>query len=258
MDNQTQKDIHLFVPPCDWGGDAIEDIRKVILDTKSYLTQLLRRPVNGIIVVMPSPIDKSPIVLSRTSPCDPYIIKLTARNCDWLKYAYQFAHEFCHVLSNYDQLQGNPNTWFHEAICALASVFTLHRMAGQWRTNPPYPKQEWKDYASVLDDKCQEWINRPETKLPEDIPLHSWLLHNEDMLRIADYKQKEERNKQHLVAYQLLPIFEGTPEGWNAIRKFPTSKGYLKDYLNEWHSLVDEEDKPFVARISGAFGYPIT
>ena len=101
-------------------------------------------------------------------------------------------------------------------------------------------------------------MDRPETHLPEGVSLQSWLLHNEDTLRVADYREKSERNKQNLVAYQLLPIFEEFPSGWNAIRKLPTSTGYLKDYLNEWYSLVDLKDQPFVARLSNAFSYTIS
>ncbi len=78
-------------------------------------------------------------------------------------------------------------------------------------------------------------------------------MEHEEELRKDEYQ----REKNALVAYQLLSIFEDTPTGWNAIRKLPTSKGFLKDYLNEWYSLVDLEDKPFVAHISEAFSYTI-
>ena len=64
------------------------------------------------------------------------------------QYAYQFAHEFCHVLSGYEGLEGNPNNWFHETICELASVFTLRRMAERWPTHPPYPN--WAGYSKHL------------------------------------------------------------------------------------------------------------
>ena len=38
------------------------------------------------------------ITLIRDSTHDPYIIKLSVRDTLWDQYAYQFAHEFCHVL----------------------------------------------------------------------------------------------------------------------------------------------------------------
>ena len=79
-------------------------------------------------------------------------------------------------------------------------------------------------------------------------------MEHEEVLRENEYQ----RQKNAIVAYQLLPIFEEIPTGWNAVCIFPTSKESLKDYLMEWYSLVDEEDKPFVARISKEFGYSIT
>ena len=61
------------------------------------------------------------------------------------------------------------------------------------------------------------------------------------------------RPKNAVVAYTLLPIFEHSPEGWNAIRKLPTSAGTLAEYLAAWHQQVDEADQPFVKRLMGAF-----
>ena len=59
-------------------------------------------------------------------------IKLSARDTYWNKYAYQFAHEFCHVISKHDNLKENPNNWFHEAICELSiHAFTLRLYGGK-------------------------------------------------------------------------------------------------------------------------------
>ena len=139
---------------------------------------------------------------------------------EWSQFAYQFSHEFCHVLSNYENLKANPNNWFHEAICELASVFTLRRMAERWRTHPPYPN--WADYvAAKLRDYSEKTLSRQEVQLPEGVTLQSWLSSQEESLRKGEYQ----REKNDLVAYALLPIFENTPEGWNAIRNFPTSSG---------------------------------
>ena len=255
-ENQTQHNVHIVVPPSNWGEGSCENVETLIRNTASHVLRLLRNPFAADIRVIPRPIDEYPEVMYRSSTEIPYTIKLSARDRYWAKYAYQFAHEFCHVLSNYEQLQKNPNNWFHEAICELASVFTLRWMAERWHSNPPYPN--WASFADNLDKYCKEWMSRPETQLPEGVSLQSWLLQNEDTLRVADYRKKAERNKQYLVAYQLLPIFEDFPAGWNAIRNLPTSTGYLKDYLNEWHSLVDLEDQPFVVRLSNAFGYTIS
>ena len=254
-ENQIQHNVRIVVPPSNWGEGRRENVERLIRDTASHVLRLLRDPFTADIRVIPRPIDEYPEVMYRSPNQTRYTIKLSTRDTYWAQYAYQFAHEFCHVLFNHEQLKKNPNNWFHEAICELASVFTLRRMAERWHLDPPYPN--WASFADNLDKYCKKWMGRPETQLPEDVSLQFWLLHNEDTLRVADYRKEAERNKQHLVAYQLLPIFEDFPVGWNAIRNLPTSTGYLKDYLNEWHSLIDLEDQPFVGHLSNAFGYTI-
>ena len=254
--NQIQHNVNIVVPPSNWGEGRRKDIEKLLIDTASHVVRLLRNPFAANIRVIPGPIDQDPITLYRSPTDTRYTIKLSARDDFWAQYAYQFAHEFCHVLSNYELLKKNLNNWFHEAICEIASVFTLRRMAERWSSNPLYQKNP--GFTVSLDDYWKNRVSCPETQLPEGVSLDSWLLHNEDMLRVAGYREKAERNKQYLVAYQLLPIFEEDPTGWNAVLKLPTSKGYLKEYLSDWYSLVDEEDKPFVARLSDAFGYTIT
>ena len=223
--NTSKKDIRLVVRERGWGNAHVGNIITLLKNAAFHINQFLSNPFDETINVCPAPIeDNVPRVLDRDSPNDPYIIRLTARDTAWDQYAYQFAHEFCHVLSNYQQLENN---WFHEAICELASAFTLRRMGEQWRSNPPF--REWLSYADKLIEYSHRQQSRLKGKLPDDISLHSWLLDSEDVLREDEYQRK----KNAVVAYQLLPIFEDTPTGWNVVRNFPTSNGYLKDYLNE-------------------------
>ena len=248
-ENQIQHNVHIVVPPSNWGEGRRVDVEKLLKDTASHIFRLFRNPFDADIRVIPGP---APICLYRSPTETRYTIELSARGRKWGQYAYQFAHEFCHIVSNYELLKNNPNNWFHEAICELASAFTLHCMGEHWRTDPPYPN--WADYADKLVEYAHRQQSRLKGRLPDRVSLHSWLLDNEDVLRENEYQ----REKNAVVAYQLLPIFEDTPTGWNAVRHLPTSTGYLKDYLSEWHSLVDLEDQPFVARLSHAFKYAIS
>ena len=244
--------MQLHVQQADWGDARLNDIETLLNDTASHLNRLLRTPFQGTICVVPSPPGEPPRARYREPPDAPFVIWLTARDLEWSQFAYQFSHEFCHVLSNYENLKANPNNWFHEAICELASVFTLRRMAERWQTNPTYPN--WADYVAALRDYSEKRLSRQEVQLPEGVTLQTWLSSQEESLRKDEYQ----REKNDLVAYALLPIFENSLEGWNAIRNFPTSSGHLADYLLDWHSSADPEDKDFVARVSNTFDFTIS
>ena len=241
--------MQIFTIENNWGGASIEKINELLRDTASHLERLLREPFDGIIYVKPGPTNRDPITLYRPSLSGPYTVKLSVRGTYWDQFAYQFSHEYCHVLSGYERLKQNPNNWFHETICELASVFTLRRMAERWATHPPYPN--WAGYAGSLKSYWQKLLFRQEVQLPEGVSPHSWLSDHEPALREDEYQ----RDKNALVAYQLLPIFENTPTGWNAIRHLPNSTGLLDDYLVDWRVSVDSVDKPFIERLSNVLGY---
>ncbi len=252
--NKQMLKIQLHVSQADWGNIQPNEIAALLQDTAFHINRLLWVPFHEKIQVVPSQVDH-PKVLYRSSPEEPYTIWISARDDFWCKFAYQFAHEFCHVLLGYENLKENPNNWFHESLCELASVFTIRRMAQRWLTHPAFPKRT--DYAVALRDYWKNLLNNQEAQLPEGIFLHSWLSLRENELRESPIDEREQRNNQKLVVYQLLPIFEKIPNGWNAIRKLPNSSDKLADYLIAWYRAVDPHDKTFVARISEAFGYTI-
>ena len=62
-----------------------------------------------------------------------------------------------------------------------------------------------------------------------------------------------QREKNALVAYLQLPIFETEPIGWNTIPALPSASAMIRDYLREWHSQVEPLDRAFVERIIQVF-----
>ncbi len=252
--NKQKLKIQLCVSQGNWGNIQPNEIAVLLQDTAFHINQFLLVPFQEKIQVVPSQVDH-PKVLYRSSTEEPYIVWLSVQDHFWCQFAYQFAHEFCHVLSNYQKIKDNPNNWFHEAICELASVFTLRCMSRRWHTHPAFPK--CTDYAATLRDYWQNLLNNQDAQLPENMTLHSWLSLHEAELRENSVAEREQRNAQALVAYQLLPLFEKTPSGWNAIRKLPNSSDRLADYLVSWHRAVDLDDKAFVAKIAEEFDYKI-
>ena len=246
--------IQLYVSQDDWGNIQPNEIAVLLQDTAFHINRLLRTPFRGKIQVEPSQVDH-PKVLYRSSVEGPYTIWISVRDDYWCQFAYQFAHEFCHVLSDHENIRDNPNNWFHEAICELASMFTIRCMAIRWLTHPAFLDRQ--DYAASLGAYGQDLLSNQDAQLPADMSLHSWLSLHEKGLRQAPVNENEQRNNQALVASHLLPVFEKTPSGWNAIRKLPNSTDLLADYLVAWYSVVDPKDKSFVAKLSDTFGYTI-
>ena len=158
------------VEPFGWGTASPEDIGVLLADVASHLHRLLVEPVVEQIRVVPaSGPDAVPITLFRHAQSGPITIQLAARDTYWAQFSYQFAHEFCHVLSDYERLRDNPNRWFHEALCELASVFTLRRMAERWPTQPPYP--HWTEYAGNLASYAEDLLTNDSRTLPEGVHL---------------------------------------------------------------------------------------
>ena len=120
-------------------------------------------------------------------------------------------------------------------------------MAETWSTNPPYPN--WADYSASLASYAEGYLSREERRLPAGMTLATWLQAEEESLRNDCYQ----RDKNAVVAYSLLPIFESEPAGWNAICRLPASSSMLMDYLVEWEGSVDPQDGPFVKRVRDAF-----
>jgi len=175
-------------------------------------------------------------------------VLLNAQDSFWSQYAYQFAHEFCHIACNYRESE-KSNHWFEESLCETASLFALKQMSESWKMQPPY--SNWKDYSKSLKSYVDDHMKKFDTL--GDFTLAEWYQRNEAALR----KNSTDRPKNQVVAVQLLPLFEKSPEHWAAV-------GYLnqwektrtlswKEYLADWHQRVPEKHKKFVAEVGGLF-----
>ncbi len=234
--------MELSVLEYNW-GTAREDIQRVLIDTASHINRELRHKFDGKINVLNLPEENSPKTYYRNLSSDSYRINLTANDNRWSQFAYQFAHEFCHVLSGHENLRGNPNNWFHESICQLASLFTLRRMGERWPSNPPSPN--WADYATSLTCYAKDILVNARQYSPPDGKFDAWLQSNEKQLRSDPYLRK----KNLVVAARLLPLFEQQMQGWNVITKLPNSMSRFPKYLSEWKLDIDPEDRLFLEQV---------
>jgi hypothetical protein len=244
--------MQIHVEQDDWGEASVSDIQRLLEDVSSQFLHHFVQPPNGRIRVQCRPNETYPRALFRASPADDYVVWLTTRNCLWSQFAYQFAHEFCHILSDYDRLRSTPNQWFHESLCELASIFAIKQMSLSWRVTPPYPN--WRDYAISLNAYAEELVTRDEWRLPAGVSLREWLHVNEPNLR-ADPCQ---RPLNGVVAVQLLPLFHSSPQQWQSIRYMPDSNETFAEFLSLWRGTCPDEHKPFISQIADRFGITVS
>jgi len=228
-----------------WGEVTPEEIQNLLTDVTKQLLQHVQVVPDGTINIEPGSTDY-PEVRYRNFFSDPYTVFLSARNRSWSQYSYQFAHEFCHILSNYERLRLPQNKWFHECLCELASIFVLRQMALTWRVSPPY--KNWVSYSDALASYAEDLIVQPTNTLPSGQNFQNWLRVNEPRLQADPYQ----RTLNRLVAVRLLPSFEKTPGIWRTIPFLPNSTADLQLYLEEWASACPESDRVYVHEVKAA------
>jgi len=182
-------------------------------------------------------------------------IGLTARDNHWAQYSFQFAHEYCHALINYNNNHTEvasharyPNLWLEESLCETASLFTLQALSRSWLVAPPYPV--WHDYAQWFSAYLEERLRFPAHHLPAGTRFIVWFRANNSDLR----RDGARRDRNTLIAAQLLPIFEKEPQGWGALAFFnPASNQSLTQLFTDWRSRCPRELQGFVAKLAAVF-----
>jgi hypothetical protein len=225
---------------------GIADVEKVLYSSAGELWRYFPERQLPVIEVRAK---GGPIVLYERGPKGEIRVRLDTGENLWAQMAYQFAHEFTHILCCYDE-KHRETKWFEESLCELASLFALHRMAETWKTRPPY--SNWKSYAPSLAKYADERIAK--AKLPEGKTLAQWYAENAEALR----KDATDRPRNCIVAGVLLPLFENQPEAWAAVEylntePFPGPYTFA-EYLKAWQGHSPEKLRPFVARIGKEFG----
>ncbi len=190
------------------------------------------------------------------------VIGLAVEGKLWARCAFQFAHEFAHALMDHSNDAGrhwhqleHANQWLEESICETASLFCLRAMARSWQTQPPY--RNWKSYAPSLAAYAAQRMSEPKHQLPAGQTFSKWFAAEEPGLR----QQWAQREKNTLIAQQLLPLFEAEPAGWEAVTflKLGTrdANKTLAQHLTEWHTNAPAAQRAFIGRFAAVFGVKI-
>ena len=194
-----------------------------------------------------------PIVLYQRNDGREIVVRLDTSNTFWSQYAYQFGHEFCHILCRYRPSDGK-NLWFEETLCETASLYVMRGMARDWKKEPPY--RNWSDYRDSLREYADNVIRqRREVQEIYRLGLAGFQQKHAEELR----KNATNRELNGAMAIVLLALFEEKPERWEAIRWLnhsaaPPDESFA-DYLARWHTNAPEKHQPFVAEVARLFGH---
>ena len=231
-----------------WGEASLNDIKAVLhsscdsihrhfADLKEKEVIYVRRNNTG------------PITLFKRNLRGEVIVELNTGNRFWCQYSYQIAHEFCHVLCRFRP--GNQkNLWFEEALCELASMFSLRAMARDWKTNAPYPN--WKGYSESIHDYVSDL--EEQFAMPDGMTLVDFYKENAEALS----KNPTARPINGRVALALLSSFETNPEHWPAVAYLNSGKGKddisFANYLRNWNEQAPPKHSIFIHSIARHFG----
>ena len=163
----------------------------------------------------------------------PYEVLLSASSRYWSQYAYQFAHELCHVLTGYERYREHRHRWFDETVCELASLFVLHRLSDDWRTDPPSRVPGAREFAPCHRQYADDL--RRKLCLPASASLPDWYAAN----RAALESDPLRRELNGAIAEALLDDFVDRARtvaggGASSTRWDPTKDASFADYLASW------------------------
>jgi len=216
-----------------WGEVQLEDISKLLNSViKDFYSNFFGCKINtSSVIVLKTTLDFPEIIKDKNH----VLIYLCTCDRRWSQYSFQFAHELCHFIIDNDFPPRNDKFgWFEESLCELASLYTLNKMSITWQTNPPYCN--WIEYSMSLKEYVDERVYRSENSITK--PFSEWL--NDYLPEL--YANRYDREKNLIIAIQLLPIFTFNPDLWKIVLCLKniiiTDDMTLEDYLFEIKKLI--------------------
>lgn len=168
----------------------------------------------------------------------------------WCAMTYEIAHEFCHIIHNFEETSPNNfNLWFQEVLAQTANIWAIQRMSETWETRPM--KRGLEDYSTAFYKYASFLLNKPKTWYSGSAS--EWIEEWEIRLRAGDYANLDYDVVTQL-SYKLLPVFANSPEAWNAVRHLPASSAKMGSYIRTWYRSVESEYKIYVENIAEIMG----
>jgi hypothetical protein len=235
--------------PGDWGGAQLSDIEAVARSGADSFAAFDDDKAIAITLEPTSSEDDPPRTLSGTGP-GRYVVQLNVRGNFWARLAYQFGHEYCHVLADPTTWSDRQArfAWVEEALCETGSLFALRSMAKSWAVNPPY--SNWRAYASSLEAYEAEHVSDPVRSLPNGVKFTDWFREHMPLLE-ADPNRRDDNT---IIAKKLLRVFEADRTAWRAVRLLhsasQSSEVSLAGFVSDWATACSAEERRGVESIA--------
>ncbi|OEE51944.1 hypothetical protein [Vibrio splendidus] len=240
----------ILLTPHNWGNARTVDLQAVLDSVVCVMNKYFESDANSDVLVIHNA-THGPRVLFDRGQNNEYQVLLSSKDRTWDQHAYQFAHEYCHIRTNYSN-GSRKVKWFEETICELASLFVLRRMSEMWQENPPY--ENWRDYSQNLYKYAENRIVDESHRLPEGIDFQSWFVARLDDLENNQYM----RDINTTIAIMLLPLFEENPQLWRAISYLNTwvcaDTDDIYKFFDKWLAALPDDLKPHALNIVELFG----
>ena len=235
-----------------WYDARPEDVRAVSRSAALTLLKHMPKELKIPPIVLKNG-DNGPVVLFRNDTQKVHTMFVDIKGRHWSQLAYQFSHELCHILANYEATKSDANQWFEEALCEAASMHAIKEMSISWKTNPPYPV--WKSYAVQLNHYFRDMLVAKHRYLKPGDTIAQWYKREKHALR----KTGGLRDKNELIGTNIYFFFKENPDRWRAInyinRWSPTSETTLQQYLMIWEMNLPDDLKHVAKTIAKWFGY---
>jgi hypothetical protein len=238
-----------------WGGADLHMIHSVLHAVAEELVS--KFPGRSLAPIIVSRSTTSPVTLYERGPEGEYFIRLTASGNNPAAYVYEFAHELCHVLANYQRHQHDDLTrrhqWFEEAVCEAASLYMLKTLAIAWQREAPNP--QFTAAASHMQLAADRFFSETHRRLPAGMTLAAWYEQSSGLLTRTAY----DRRRNEVVANMLLPLFEESPWVWEAVGFLNLGQPpkRFQDYLQNWHEAVPPHCREVIRHVMAMFFEPV-
>lgn len=151
-----------------------------------------------------------------------------------LMLAFQFAHEYGHILMNYRR---GKQKWFEESIAIAISYVVLKELKNVWISSTY--KKAAEDIDPYLLSNTYPFSLQDKPDIEDSNAIYQWYLRNRHTLENTPVYSEENRERQKVMTLKILQAFELWPDKtWNAIRYINTwpvqEDETLREYLEAW------------------------